>query len=436
MFDRMYTCFNEIFHRDVVRRCEVRGGLYRVCIAPEAIEAYQIKQFNVIWRDAFEHIPLYGQWRKQHGLPTQISNLNELGQWPLITKRDLQQDPNLLSRSGQLPKGYVLTGGSTGQPVRLGSWYSPDVLASLWLGRISYGIMPGDRTFHLWGHRHLYGRGLKRAVKIREQQLRDILSNRMRFPAYDLSEEAMRKAFDCCNTFRPEIFSGFSSAALAFCRSNADRRLKIAPKALLFTAGPLSRMEQKELREYFSAPLCMEYGSADCSVMAYTNPTSGNYRTFWDTHLLQAIKDENDELKNIVTRLTPCYFPIIRYDIGDYLNLATDESRTSVLNIIDVKGRPSDIIVLDNGVKIWAATVSDCVKQISSVTAVQIHLLPGKLQIWVEANGCLTDKDYRWVRERFCEIVNGVENYPVEILQKDKLQRTPAGKIPLVIREK
>ena len=63
----------------------------------------------------------------------------------------------------------------------------------------------------------------------------------------------------------------------------------------------------------------MEYGSVECGLMAHTRPSDGNYFVFWTTRLLQADKQGDGQYRNLVTRLTRTYVPLIRYDIGDYL---------------------------------------------------------------------------------------------------------------------
>lgn len=421
-----------ILQRECYKRCLVRGGRYRAIFSREEIERFQKEQFNRIWRDAFTNIPLYRKWKTEHQLPDSIGSLLELQQWPVITKKELQLSPELLVRPGVRPTGQVLTGGSTGEPMRFGTWKDEDTSPSIWLAKAAYGILPGDRTFHLWGHSHLYGHGIKRKVKIAQQHMKDYFSNRFRFPAYDLSVSAMRSAFDCCNRFQPVLFSGFSAAVLAFCRVNHGRKLASAPKALLCTAGPLSAAERREICDFFDAPLSMEYGSADCSDMAHTIPETGRYRVFWDTHLLQGIIDEFREVKNIVTRLTPCYFPIIRYDIGDYLELEKIEHLESILEMESVKGRPSDIVHLDNGVSFFSAAVADCVKQIPSVLSVQLVPAPGLLKIMVVAMKPLLEKEKELILLRLNAIIGNLGSYPVAIFQVDNLWKTPAGKIPLV----
>jgi len=414
-----------------------RSALYRSIFSREEIETFQCDRFNQIWEDAYKNIPFYGKWKTDHDLPGAIRSLSELSKWPVITKKEFQTSTGMLSRHGVKPAGQFLTGGSTGEPLAMGVWKDVEASPSIWIGKAAYGIRPGERTFHLWGHRHLYGYGVSRSLSICKQWLRDWLLNRFRYSAYDLSQKAMVDAFRRCELFKPVVFGGYSAAVLAYCRINRECGNKPSHevKTVFSTAGTLNADERKEISEYFRAPICMEYGSADCAIMAYTVPETGKYRVFWDTHLLQGVKDENGEISNIVTRLTSCYIPMIRYNIGDYLELNFGESLTSILDIDSVKGRSSDVIRLPNGGAFCCTIIGDCAKQIPSVISSQMIATGDHLQIHVVALNKLLRADLDLIKTRFCTAVSSVSKEQIEVRQVDELVRTPAGKIPLVVRK-
>ncbi len=435
---RLRQALYMFLQRKVYAEALIWGALYRNCVEGTEIERWQLEKFNAVWEDAFRNLPFYRQWKERHGLPDRIASLDELQAWPVVSKQELQQTaPELLHRPGVKPDGYLLTGGSTGQPLRLGVWSDRAVTAGIWLGQAANGIYPHMRTFHLWGHGHLFGKGLKRQVLIFQRLIKDRLSNRMRFPAYDLSEQAMERAFGQCRKWQPEVFSGFSASVLIFCRINRNRNrfLPVPPKAVMCTAGPLSKAEREEIEAYFQAPVCMEYGSADCALMAYTVPQTGRYRVFWGTHLLQGVEGEGDVHRNIVTRLSCCYFPQIRYDVGDFVELPPGENPASIRNIVTVSGRSNERICLENGAAFWCVAVQDCIKQVPGTIAVQLELLPNRLNVNVVALSPLGGKEKQVILNRLHNIVSGLDGYPVEIQQVSELIRTPAGKVPLVINK-
>jgi len=404
------------------------------------IERKQVLSFNRIWERALTNVLFYRDWKCKFSLPDAINNLSELDDWPVLTKSDLR-DLSKFSRSDvPEPKGRIITGGSTGEPVRLPSWNDWSTGVSQTIGRRAYGVEPGDKMFMLWGHEHLYGTGFNRKINIYKRRFKDWLANWKRVSAYDLSVDAMRAAFVMFEKFQPKAVLGFSPAVLAFVRHNKDRTRTVkSVKVVICSAGPLSASEKQEIEAFFGAKVCMEYGSVECGVMAYTRPEDGRYYTFWNTHLIQAQKDDSGNYKALVTRLVDCYVPLIRYDIGDYLDLEgedVDECKRSVLGMKDVLGRPSEMISFACGVSFFGALIGDCVKQVPTVLSSQIAVDEAKniLEIRVTADGELSGDDLMLIKNRFELTVADAHKIDVRIVQVEKLQMTNGGKVPRVVR--
>ena len=408
--------------------------------ARSVIESGQVVAFNAIWGAARINIPFYRDWQERYALPDQISTLSGLDRWPILTKADLRDMSKFKRVDVAEPKGRIITGGSTGEPVRLPSWEDWSTGVSQTVGRIAYGIEPGDKVFMLWGHEHLYGTGFKRKINIYKRRLKDWLANWMRVSAYDLGAEAMRVAYVRFAGFRPKAVLGFSPAVLAFVRHNREMAKRVnSVKVVICSAGPLSPEEKEEIEAFFNAKVCMEYGSVECGVMAYTRPKDGRYYTFWNTHLVQAKKDESGNYKAIVTRLVDCYVPLIRYDIGDYLDLEGEDvsaCERSVLGMKDVLGRPSEMISFECGVSFFGALVGDCVKQVPEVISSQIAVDEEKniLEIRVTACKTLQQADLALIRNRFELTVADARKLEIRVTQVDRLQITNGGKTPRVVR--
>lgn len=401
-----------------------------------AINECQLNKFNQIWRDACSDIPFYEQWRKQHSLPEQIISLDELSNWPILTKREIQDNIKLFIRKSKQPDYYMMTGGSTGQPLRFGGAYSHnDVAINQWIGRARYGVYPETRTFLLWGHHHLYGTGLKSYLKKVLRKSKDWVMNSYRVSAYDLSPKKMQKIAKKMISFRPQAIIGYSASVLAFCRVNSINKKsieKLGIKCVICSAGPLTKMEQSEISSFFNAPLCMEYGCVECGVMAYTNPNTSNYDIFWNSHLIEKQKDDFG-YKNIVTQLTFQYFTLIRYDIADYFELTNDDDNLRPLSVKTIIGRPSDIVSFSNGISFWGNLIGDCVKQIDTIISSQLYVFKDLLEIHVTSLKHLSDNDINLIKNRCYTVVPDLRNIELKIVEKQDLYKTPAGKVPLVI---
>lgn len=423
-----------------LKACRLTSLLLRDFVSRAQKEEYQVERFNAVWQDAIKHVPFYNEWQVKYKLPAKIQSLKELQGWPVLTKDDLRKQDLFIRRDCKRPTGMIITGGSTGAPVRLPSYPDNVTGVSQVIGRRWYGICPGDSTFLLWGHEHLYGTGIKRKINALKRRFKDWLAGWKRVSAYDLGFEAMQKAYDAFAKHQPKFVIGFSPAVLAFVRQNAEKSgLVKCVKVVLCTAGPLSADEKREIEAFFNAKVCMEYGSVECGVMAYTRPTDGQYNVFWNTHLLQSQKQEGGEFKNLVTRLTKTYVPLIRYDIGDYLELdkrnEVEDSR-AVYEILSVKGRPSEMLRFSCGVSFFGALIGDCVKQVPEIISSQMAVNEEKdlLEVRVTSNTPLKLSDYNLIKNRIDLTINDADKLQIKIVQVEKLFTTSGGKIPRIVR--
>lgn len=398
------------------------------------ISTYQIERFNEVWQDAYQNIEFYRQWKNNNRLPDKISSLDELSSWPILSKKEIMESPSLIMRQTP-PNSYVITSGSTGVPLKIPSWGNNETKENAWIGRAANGLKPGEKTFLIWGHHHLRGAGFARIKNNIVRAIKDYILGYKRVSAYDTSVRAMKKTFVKYQKFKPVFVVSYSSSMLAFVRSNKDQVNIHRPQLVLCTAGPLSDKEKDEIRTFFKCPLCMEYGSVECGVMAYSLDNCHHYNTFWNAHLIQGLCDEHGGIKNIVTNLSLKYFPLIRYDIGDYLDIDETENLNSILKINSIVGRPTDIVTLDNGTSFFAMLIEACVEHLDGLVAHQLVVEGTKLEILLVALKKLDESDIMSVREKLYVVVPDVKCCDLRITQVDELLKNDGGKTPIVIRK-
>lgn len=408
-------------------------GLMFVKNDKKSIEQYQIENFNAIWKDAYSNIPFYKKYKADNHLPDAINDLKELSYWPILTKKQLMQNPDELLRNYP-PDTFNITSGSTGIPLRIPVKYGLASPTNMWIGRAANGVLPSCKTFIIWGHHHLHGTGIKRIINTTIRDLKDWICNYKRISAYDTSLPKMQKAFSTYKRFKPDFVIGYSSSILAFVRCNADSVITKAPKAILCTAGPLSSNEKKEIENFFNAPVCMEYGSMECGVMAYTINHGAQYKVFWNTHILQGQIDGNNKIRNIVTLITPKYFPLIRYDIGDWLDIPEREPLWNILTIKDIAGRPTDIITLPCGVSFFAMLIEACVEHLDGIIAHQLVVKDSNLTIYITGRKHFSDTEKESIIIKLRDVMPVLSSVNIEVEQVEELIKVKSGKTPLVIR--
>ena len=403
----------------------------------------RLDRFNAVWKDAFENVPFYADWKIRHGLPNKLESFKELSEWPILEKRDLILNRNNLVRRDVTKYHESVTGGATGEPLhfRTMAGESDVVAVNKWIGWARMGIYPDSRCFLLWGHRHFYGQGLASNLKFAWRQFKDWMTNNLRADATDLSQAALRKDVEKLIRFKPECIIAYSASLLALVRSCSKYRERcqgLGIKAIICTAGPLTKSEREEIAAFFNAPVGMEYGSMEAGVMAYQTPmTGGKYRVFDTTHILHAIPEPmTGNSQVLATKLYPCYLPLIRYKIGDYICGEELDGNCTVTEFDEVYGRTGDEVDMGNGVKFHGQSFMTCAEGFDQIIAYQIRISREKETVTFVAQviAPLSDSERTEIIKRAAHM-SGLTSESILVEEATELVKAPSGKIRLVIEE-
>jgi phenylacetate-CoA ligase len=153
----------------------------------EEIENYQLNRVRKIIRFAMEHSQFYkDRYKNVISSSEDIRSLRDLEKLPVLTKSDLIEHRERISTIWASISGSKVTGGSTGQPVHLKK--NPSALAReravTWRSYEWAGIEIGDPQARFWGVPHT-------RVGKAKALLTDVIANRLRISAFDLTEESL-----------------------------------------------------------------------------------------------------------------------------------------------------------------------------------------------------------------------------------------------------
>ena len=403
----------------------------------------RIEKFNDVWKDAFENVPFYAQWKTRHHLPDKIGSLDELAHWPVLEKQDLIRNGDKLVRKDITRFHESVTGGATGEPLhfRVMPDESDAVTMNKWIGWARMGIYPDSRCFLLWGHRHFYGQGLKSNLRFAWRQFKDWMTNNLRADATNLSQRALRKDVEKLICFKPECVIAYSASLLALVRSCGEYRercQKLGVKAVICTAGPLTKSERDEIGAFFNAPVGMEYGSMEAGVMAYQTPvTDGRYQVFDGTHIIQSVPECSGNLSQIlVTALSRRYLPLIRYRIGDYMTDVCVSDDGTVKSFAEVSGRAGDMIDLGNGIRFHGYSLMVCAEENPKIIAYQLKLNMnlGTVTFVAQTSSPLTADEEVQIKKHAADVAS-IDATLIKVEEAIELVKAPSGKIRLVIKE-
>lgn len=284
-----------------------------------------------------------------------IVNWNDL---PVLTKADLQQPLSQRLSDGYTEKNVFVnkTSGSSGTPFIFAKDKFSHALT--WASTI-YLFGQHSINFNYSYQARFYGIP-RDFLGYRKERLKDILSNRYRFPIFDLSDSELEKILNKFQKAKFDYINGYTSSIVLFAKFLETKKIvlkDICPtlKGCFVTSEMLFSNDKKLMERQFGIPIINEYGASELGIIAFQNP-KGDWHINSETLFVEILDENNQPVahgidgKVVVTSLYNKAHPFIRYEIGDMGIL--DENSTAKNQILKkLIGRTNDIATLPSGKK-------------------------------------------------------------------------------------
>ncbi|MDP2069628.1 MAG: phenylacetate--CoA ligase family protein [Lutibacter sp.] len=276
-----------------------------------SLEAYQLKKLQELVAVAYANSNYYKKSFDALGMkPADIQSLEDLKKLPIITKSDLLAHNKDIHTNLKFKKHFQAnTSGTSGESLKFKREESADSFnrASIYRGYSWYNVNPWELNGYFWG----YNFSEMAMLKIR---ILDSLQNRFRIFNYrkesiDFFIKKLKKA---------KYLHGYSSIVYETAKiintQNLDKPINL--KMVKGTSEKIFESYQEEIQKAFGRRMISEYGAAETGIIAFECP-KGNM------HLnMEGVIVEEIDLEIVVTNLQMRAFPIIRYQLGDYIKLA------------------------------------------------------------------------------------------------------------------
>jgi phenylacetate-CoA ligase len=419
---------------------EEQRDFYATSRRPDEIRAWQLKQLNQLWTTISRRIPFYAALTREGKAPQHFQSWEEFREVMPITDRAVVQrhGAKLIdhSRSADFLR---TTGGSTSEPVQLPAWHSELAHGNkdVWLARSWFDIDPSDKLFLIWGHSHQLGRALRGKFNALRREAKDSLLGYHRWSAYDLSEDAMRRAGEALLKFRPAWLVAYSVALDHFaqvntCWAREFRALNL--KAAIATAEAFPRADSaRRIVDAIGCPVAMEYGAVESGPIAHQRP-DGRFQIFWRHWFIEGVPSAQmpGAFEIFITSLYSRCFPLVRYRIGDLISEDPDAPQFAQ-TFSRVIGRCNDYIALSDGASIHSEAFTHAVKECETVARFQVvQMANGKIYFrYVPAADGATDESE--IRRRLELIHPALRD--IEVQKVASLPQTIAGKTRTIERE-
>jgi phenylacetate-CoA ligase len=276
----------------------------------QALEELQWKRLKEILNYAYNHSAYYKKkWDEAGVHPGDIRQPDDMKKIPVITKSELiKHNKDIHSKENFTKKFFSVTSGTTGESLSFWKDENADSWnrAAIFRGYSWYGVRPWDFNGYFWG----FDFSFWKKIKIR---IADWLVNRYRLFTYE--EKAFEKFV---RKMRNAVYlEGYSSAIYQTAKLINERGLPkpLKMKMVKGTSEKIYPYYMKEVEKAFGRKMIGEYGAAESGLIAFECP-EGNL------HMVsEGVYVEESEGKIIVTNLIMRSFPVIRYELGDYIKL-------------------------------------------------------------------------------------------------------------------
>lgn len=169
--------------------------------------------------------------------------------------------------------------------------------------------------------------------------------------------DSHQRVVERLNAFQPHRLQGYASTIATLAEMAIEAKLRISPKRIFVSGDKLTEEMESRIREAWSAPIHNLYSASESKYIAIKEVGRDEMSVIDDLNIVEVLND-NDRLvlpgeagRVVLTNLYNYLLPILRYELGDYVELGQAQTDAPFATIRDIKGRINIglPILLDNG---------------------------------------------------------------------------------------
>lgn len=336
--------YHEIVNRGVHRRLQT---LMETRDDPiEKQRQRQVSLLNELLAHAVKNVPHYRE--KYSDAPTEIDTLEDLTELPPLEKDELKQNAGrLVSETHDTDTLHQeFTSGSTGKPLSI--YVDDDAAAWQQAHQLRHyremGYEPGDKIAVIWGEGQYF------RMKEFKDTVDNLFRNKRELRTFELSPEEVREYSRFLDKYDPDIIESYPSAVVLLCEAIEDQGLSVSPKAVQTTSEMLSEREREYIESVMGAPVYNKFGASEVGPVAL----SCKHDDAMHINTESIIVETDDEGQLYVTNIRNYAMPIIRYEIGDVVELEESspdpcDCGSRLPRIKAIRGKMNDLVVTTNG---------------------------------------------------------------------------------------
>ncbi|HMS32592.1 MAG TPA: phenylacetate--CoA ligase family protein [Ignavibacteria bacterium] len=355
---------------------------------------------------------------------------------PVLTKSDFQNS-NVKLISDTFNKKDLYTGytsGSSGHPFNYAKDKSAHAMTwALIKNRYkNFGLTLNSKQARF------YGIPFERLDYIIEKT-KDALSNRVRFPVFDLSDEMLEVFLGKFKTTSFDYVYGYTNSIVLFARYLIKRKVilkNVCPtmKICIATSENCADEDKLIIEQAFGVPAVNEYGTSEVDLIAFED-LSGRWQLSSENIFIEVLDEDGKRLTGggegriLLTALHNKAMPFIRYEIGDK---AVIEPGSNEIVIKKLLGGVNDLVILPSGKKSSGVTFYFITRSIlENIGSLKEFIIkqtePDKFIFEIVSDEDISEKDKSKLQNKMDTYLE--PGLKFEIRRVDRIERTKAGKM-------
>lgn len=397
---------------------------------------YQNTHLKRLIHVAYENVPYYRRVMTKAGVrPDDIRTVDDLKRLPFMDKGIVRQEfKNLINIKSKGLRFKAQTGGTSGNPCSflrdLGSIWAEKAIVTRqyrWVNRPARArriLLRGDlivpvekRTPPFWKY--------------------DFITNQLIVSTYHLSDENMLAMLEEIIKFKPWDMHAYPSAAALLAAFCIRKKVNIKLNAVFTSSEALVEHQRRDIEQAFSCRVYDWYGSAE-RVAAICECENGNYHEMSDAAIVEYLPVGEGLYEVVGTTLFNDVMPLIRYKIGDLVELAGVEKVCAcgrAFPLIEkIHGRAGGFLITPDGRRIASAALTHLIWGVEGI--VQLQFIQKKTD-FIEVLMVVGQGDEQQIKEDLVERLKKFISHDIDFVVKivKEIPKTSSNKYQWIIQD-
>tara|TARA_B110001469_G_C9630553_1_gene315391 strand:+ start:766 stop:2154 length:1389 start_codon:yes stop_codon:yes gene_type:complete len=399
------------------------------------LKEIQKKKFEFLVRNSIQKSSFYKRIYSEIKNPEKIKNLTNL---PILKKDLLKANIDDIITINYNQGIISKTGGTTGKSMQV-LFTKQDFqqrFAALDNFRSNFGYRLGKKTAWFSGKSFISEKDVKKGIFWKT----DYFHNIRYYSTFHIKNSFLNSYLKDLIRYRPEYMSGFPSSIADLARhgnKNSFDFPKGVVKAIFTTSETLTDDMRLSIETFFKAKIYNQYSASEGAPFIFECPKN-NLHLDLQSGVFEVL-DNNDKPTNsgrlIVTSFTSKGTPLIRYDIGDSIELSNKSCKCGNNNPIIKKilGREDDFLYSHENGKMNLVNLANSIKDVKGLMKTQfVQNDLNKIIINLVVNNNKFDAYQKSIFLKNIRLRLG-EKINIQLNLMDNIPNTKSGKFRFVI---